>query len=107
MFSDLQFIILGEEVVTWLVLNGFASTREDAVICGRDLMSLGLIKHVTDDQDFRDGFFFYRFVVSSEFTFKRQKDDTKLNRSVAKDSEDGSLESELRVFNGVLVHHSV
>lgn len=71
-FSDLRFTILGEEAVNWLVLNGFASTREEAVLCGRDLMSLGLIKHVTEDKDFRDGFFFYRFVVSSEFMAYRQ-----------------------------------
>ncbi len=51
---------VGAEAVDWLVANEGLS-RAEALALGRQLVASGLVHHVLDEHDFRDGFFFYRF----------------------------------------------
>jgi small-conductance mechanosensitive channel len=51
---------VGSEAVDWLVMREGLS-REDAVELGQRLVADGIIHHVLDEHDFRDGNFFYRF----------------------------------------------
>ena len=52
---------VGSEAVDWLITNEGLS-RAQAVRVGRQLMALGLIRHVLDEHDFDDGRLFYRLV---------------------------------------------
>jgi len=51
---------IGSEAVSWLVEHEDL-TREGALELGRRLVTEGLLHHVLDEHDFRDGHFFYRF----------------------------------------------
>ncbi|MEO0373667.1 MAG: mechanosensitive ion channel domain-containing protein [Cyanobacteria bacterium P01_A01_bin.17] len=51
---------LGCEAVDWLMRTQGVSTQE-AIELGQTLMDRGVIHHVTDEQPFQDGYFFYRF----------------------------------------------
>jgi len=53
---------IGSDMVDWLLKNGFASTREDAVRLGNDLLKHNVFRHVTSDHDFKDEYLFYRFI---------------------------------------------
>lgn len=53
---------VGSEAVDWLVANGSAVDRENAVRLGNMIMSTGTVfHHVTDDHAFKDAYLFYRF----------------------------------------------
>lgn len=52
---------IGADLVQWLVEHRHYS-REDALRLGQRLVSQGIIRHVLDEQPFRDGYVFYRFV---------------------------------------------
>jgi hypothetical protein len=47
-------VIVGREVVDYMMQTGLASTREQCVRKGRSLVEAGLIYHVTFDHDFQD-----------------------------------------------------
>ncbi|WP_158535116.1 mechanosensitive ion channel domain-containing protein [Acaryochloris thomasi] len=51
---------LGCEAVDWLMHTQGVSTQE-AIKLGQILIDRGVIHHVTDEQPFQDGYFFYRF----------------------------------------------
>ncbi|KAL3920715.1 MAG: hypothetical protein SGILL_003119 [Bacillariaceae sp.] len=58
-------VFVGSEVVSALVEEGVAGTRKDAVDFGRRLQrELGLFRHVHDDHQFADNWYFYRFRVT-------------------------------------------
>jgi hypothetical protein len=53
----------GHEAVNYMVANGMAESREDAVTLGQALLSnFSLFKHVTRDHPFMDDYKFYRFI---------------------------------------------
>ena len=52
---------VGAEAVDWLIATQQVA-RPVAAKIGLKLVEEGLIRHVVDDQDFRDGNYFYRFV---------------------------------------------
>jgi hypothetical protein len=52
--------MVGSEMTTWMVRKFFIA-EPDAVRLGQRLIDEKLLHHVTDDRDFEDGFFFYRF----------------------------------------------
>ena len=54
---------VGSEAVSWMVREGYADTRGDAVEFGRRLVQLDVVKHVCDDHDFKDRHLFYSFLV--------------------------------------------
>jgi hypothetical protein len=51
---------IGSEVTDWL-RERFDFDRDDAIKLGQRLIVNRLLHHVTDDHDFQDGYFFYRF----------------------------------------------
>ena len=53
---------VGRDAVTFLVRNGLARTRQDAVRVGNMLMKADVFRHCRDDHVFKDKFLFYRFV---------------------------------------------
>ncbi|OQR80454.1 hypothetical protein THRCLA_12063, partial [Thraustotheca clavata] len=57
-----EHCFVGSEAVTWLVENGYATSREAAVELGRNLVCAGLMNHVSDNEHFIDKMVFYRFV---------------------------------------------
>ncbi|KAL8706275.1 MAG: hypothetical protein Q9201_000651 [Fulgogasparrea decipioides] len=62
--------IIGFELTSWLLQNfRDVDTREEAVELGNDLMQSGLIEHVAERHNFRDGNYFYR--ITSEYLFTR------------------------------------
>jgi Domain found in Dishevelled, Egl-10, and Pleckstrin (DEP) len=50
---------VGREAVDWLVATRGVS-RSEALRLGRSLVAVGLIQHVLEEHDFKDGDFFYR-----------------------------------------------
>ena len=52
---------IGSEAVDFLVTQGLADSREHAVAIGRAMMGKKMIRHVTDQQKFRDSYLYYRF----------------------------------------------
>jgi hypothetical protein len=54
---------IGSDAVTWIVDQGFANTRADAVAMCRKMVSRKFIRHTTDAQPFRDDRSYYRFTV--------------------------------------------
>ena len=64
-FRKYPNVFVGSEVVSALVNEGVAATRAEAVALGRQLQKdLGLFRHVCDDHEFEDKWFFYRFRVT-------------------------------------------
>jgi hypothetical protein len=54
----------GSELVSWLVAEGGASSRGDAVELGRKMVALGMIAHATCEHNFKDEHFFYNLDVT-------------------------------------------
>ena len=57
---------VGSEAVDFLVKEGHAPTREDAVELGKALQAAGLFEHVTRDHIFADEYLFFRFLNLNE-----------------------------------------
>jgi hypothetical protein len=57
---------IGSEAVDYLVDSGATATREDAVELGRAFMEMRMFEHVLRDHDFKDEYFFYRFIGDNE-----------------------------------------
>lgn len=53
---------IGSDAVDFLVTQGFADSREQAVSIGNKMMSKKMIKHVTDGHKFKDAYLYYRFM---------------------------------------------
>ncbi|MGB7181131.1 MAG: hypothetical protein WA888_18500 [Burkholderiaceae bacterium] len=60
-FVDYPMCFSGREVVDWVAAKAGVS-REEAIVVGRAMLHANLIRHVLDNQSFRDGNHFYRFV---------------------------------------------
>ncbi len=58
--SKFRHCFVGSEAVDWIV-NHQDAAREEAVEMGKELIRRGFIRHVTDDHDFEDKYFFYVF----------------------------------------------
>ena len=56
---------VGSELVDWLVTVELSPSRADAVKAIRGMCRYGLVAHVTNDHDFEDAYFFYRFYWDS------------------------------------------
>jgi len=54
-------VIVGNELVEWLIKNGEAGTLEKAVALGQSLMDNEDLHHVTNDHPFKNEQLFYRF----------------------------------------------
>ncbi|KAL8735484.1 MAG: hypothetical protein Q9181_002791 [Wetmoreana brouardii] len=62
--------IIGFELTSWLLQNfRDVDTREEAVELGNELMQSGLIEHVAERHNFRDGNYFYH--ITSEYLSAR------------------------------------
>eukprot|EP01122_Echinamoeba_exundans_P004856 TRINITY_DN15073_c0_g1_i1.p1 TRINITY_DN15073_c0_g1~~TRINITY_DN15073_c0_g1_i1.p1 ORF type:complete len:1225 (-),score=224.48 TRINITY_DN15073_c0_g1_i1:118-3792(-) len=53
---------IGTEAVDWLVNHHWANTREEAEAVGNRILQKGVFQHVAKEHDFRDKFYFYRFL---------------------------------------------
>ncbi|MEM8604607.1 MAG: hypothetical protein AAGF24_12330 [Cyanobacteria bacterium P01_H01_bin.121] len=70
---------VGAEAVDWLVQNRGCS-RQEAEDVGIEMMRLGLITHVSNEQPFQDTYFFYRFTRDFNLPVITQSGDVQ-NRS--------------------------
>ena len=52
---------IGSDAVDFMVQQGIADTRKDAVCLGQRMYEDKLLRHVTDTYGFRDAYFYYRF----------------------------------------------
>ena len=64
-FKQYPACFVGSEAVDWLVRHQGIS-RPLATRLGERLFESGLLRHVVDDQPFKDGNFFYRFVLGPD-----------------------------------------
>jgi hypothetical protein len=63
---------VGSEAVTFLVDNGYAKSREEAVTIGRQLAEkMKLFEHVLRKHEFKDAYLFYHFLIldKNKYTF--------------------------------------
>jgi hypothetical protein len=49
-----NFISTGKQAVTWLVENGYAASRAEAVALGNKLLKQNIFHHVLRDHNFKD-----------------------------------------------------
>jgi hypothetical protein len=52
---------IGSEAVDFLVTQGLADNRKQAVEIGRKMVTKKMVRHVTDSQKFGDSYHYYRF----------------------------------------------
>eukprot|EP01111_Echinosteliopsis_oligospora_P011437 TRINITY_DN3780_c0_g1_i1.p1 TRINITY_DN3780_c0_g1~~TRINITY_DN3780_c0_g1_i1.p1 ORF type:complete len:127 (-),score=9.76 TRINITY_DN3780_c0_g1_i1:83-463(-) len=52
---------VGQEFVIWLINHHYVESKADAMMFGQYLVDHNIIYHVSNDQPFRDGYFFYTF----------------------------------------------
>ena len=58
-----QNCFVGREAVDFLINNGLANSRDEAVLLGQSIMTeLSLFEHVTRDHEFKDDYLYYHFV---------------------------------------------
>lgn len=57
-------VFVGHEAVDWLVREGHAPTRRDAVALGQRCLELGLFHHCLHEHTFKDLRLFYRFTLA-------------------------------------------
>eukprot|EP00045_Choanoeca_perplexa_P011569 m.123417 g.123417 ORF g.123417 m.123417 type:complete len:188 (+) comp15678_c0_seq2:1849-2412(+) len=57
-------VFRGCDLVSFLIEEGLADERDEAVLVGKQLMTSGLFEHVHRDHWLEDGVLFYRFCVS-------------------------------------------
>ena len=60
LFTDYPSCFVGSEAVDWIVQHK-AFKRPQAIKLGERMFESGLFHHVTDEHDFKDGNFFFRF----------------------------------------------
>ena len=54
---------VGSEVIDWLLKNEKLKNRNEGKQLGQKLMDEGLFRHISEDQQFEDGNYFYNFNV--------------------------------------------
>lgn len=52
---------VGSEAIDWFLANGFATTRQEGIQLGQQLLDADLVHHVVDEHNFEDKELFYRF----------------------------------------------
>ncbi|PFX30086.1 Glutathione peroxidase [Stylophora pistillata] len=52
---------VGSEAIDWFIANGFATTRQEGIQLGQQLLDADLVHHVVDEHNFEDRELFYRF----------------------------------------------
>lgn len=52
---------MGSEAIDWFLANGFATTRQEGIQLGQQLLDADLVHHVVDEHNFEDRELFYRF----------------------------------------------
>lgn len=52
---------IGSDMVNFLVLQGLADSREQAVAIGKKMVTAKMIRHVTHGHSLRDAYLYYRF----------------------------------------------
>ena len=57
-----QSVIVGTELVDWLILVGLAHDRSQGVRYGRHLLAGRIIRHISNDHHFHDQPYFYTFL---------------------------------------------
>ena len=62
-FQEWTNVFAGSDLVTWLVTNGVASSREVATAYGQDLLKGRVLEHVTREHYFYDDAFYYKFLI--------------------------------------------
>ena len=92
---------VGSEAVDYMVENQLATSRQDAVKIGRELLELGHFDHVVREHDFKDEFLFYHFkesAMSNEFDVAKNQLDRGNQHTALKQltsmQEGASLKSE-------------
>jgi len=60
-FRSYQNVIVGNEMVDWMVNQGVAKDRHEAVTLGRNFVGKKFLRHVHSEHDFKDENLFYRF----------------------------------------------
>lgn len=63
-----ESVVVGREVVDFLVARGAVPSRLAAVDMGQQLISNGFMEHVTQDHDFEDAELFYRFCARRDMS---------------------------------------
>ncbi|BAQ64687.1 hypothetical protein GM3709_1452 [Geminocystis sp. NIES-3709] len=53
---------VGSEAIEWMEKR-YILSKSEAIRLGQELIDLKIIHHVTDDHEFKNGFFFYRFYL--------------------------------------------
>lgn len=54
---------VASEAVDWMLKNGLARTREEAITTGEKLVDESYIEHVVLPQSFKDAYLFFKFTV--------------------------------------------
>jgi len=74
-FKTYKFAFVGKELVDWMIKNGQAVSRDEAIIIGEKLAQLGFVCHVSGDFGFRDDSSFYRFPKHIDVMEKEKEKD--------------------------------
>ena len=61
---------VGRAAVDFLINNGLANSREEAVLLGQSIMTeLSLFEHVTRDHEFKDDYLYYHFAEVCSYVY--------------------------------------
>ncbi len=63
MLTTYKNCFVGSEAVVWFLQNGFAKTREEALVIGNWLMSFDEFQHANKAHGFEDHYLLYLFPV--------------------------------------------
>lgn len=69
-FRSYENAFVGSEAVDWLIKNGYAKSRDEAVVIGEKLITLDIIHHITYSHHFKDEPIYYRFKEDDPFEVK-------------------------------------
>mmetsp|Transcript_21277 Transcript_21277/g.30773 ORF Transcript_21277/g.30773 Transcript_21277/m.30773 type:complete len:665 (-) Transcript_21277:99-2093(-) len=73
-FKTYEQCFIGEDAVRYMIADGIAGTKAEAVLIGNLLVDFGYIFHVTRDHNFKNEFLFYRFQDDERSHGKAPKD---------------------------------
>ncbi|MEM9447600.1 MAG: mechanosensitive ion channel domain-containing protein [Cyanobacteria bacterium P01_E01_bin.6] len=84
-FNHYPRCFTGTDAVAWLVQHqGY--TREESTLVGQGLLQQGLIKSISDDESFRDGYYFYRFYRDEQWLYRQEAQASLLDDEACDDS---------------------
>jgi len=70
----MKCVIHAQRLLDWLQTEGDISTREEGVTLGQDLYATGILRHATDDKNFKDIDTCYRFTADDAHERAKEKD---------------------------------